>query len=329
MRFGCSPLLRFSTSAVLVIFAILSSSCCHAQSLAGKQLHLIVPAAAGGGFDSFARLIANKVSENLKTPVIVENKGGGGHVIATSAVARAAPDGTTILMVGTNHTTNPIFNKKLTYDSLKDFEPIMIMAKTPFMLVTNHALPVKTAQELVAYAKANPGKLNYTASQPNGASQLAAELLKLGAGIDMTFVPYQGSAPALTDVLAGRVQVMVDAPVTSMPHVEAGGLRPLAVTSAVRSPYIPAVPTLAEAGWPQIDVTAWIGLLVPAGTSKENVQWLNEVFTNALSDSLLQKSLAAQYWTVTPSSPEEMRAFLDKELKRWADLASRAKLTLD
>lgn len=328
MRYARKLALCFATFVGIGVADGLSSTSPLAQTLAGKQLHLIVPAPAGGGFDSFARAIAQKVAENLKTSVIVENRGGGGHVIGTATVARAEPDGTTILMVGTNHTINPIFNKRLSYDSLKDFETVMVMAKTPFMLVVTQSLSVKTPQELVAYAKANPGKLNFTASQTGGASQLAGELLKLGAAIDMTFVPYQGSAPALTDVLAGRVQVMIDAPVTAMPHAKTGALRALAVTSGVRSPYLPDVPTLAESGWPQIDVTAWVGLLVPARTSKENVQWLNQAFTKALSDPQLQELLAAQYWTVTPGSPEEMRAFIEKEMNQWDDLVKRANLAI-
>lgn len=319
----------FATLVGIGVAGSLSPITSIAQTLIGKQLHLIVPAPPGGGFDSFARLLASKVSENLKTSVIVENRPGAGQQIGTAVAARAAPDGTTILMVGTNFTTNPIFNRKLPYDALKDFEPVMLMAQTPFMLVVTRTLPVKTPQEFVAYAKAHPGKLSYTATQPRGAAQLSAELLKLETGIDMAFVPYQGSAPALTDVMAGRVQVMVDAPVSSMPHVKAGALRALALTSASRSPYLPDIPTLAESGWPQIDVTAWAGLVVPARTPKKDVTWLNSAFTKALSDPQLQKSLAAQYWVITPSSPEGMRKFLKNEMERWADLVARAKLTVN
>lgn len=319
----------YAMSVAAGLVGSLSPAVSGAQTLAGKQLHLIVPAPPGGGFDSFARLLAGKVSENLKTSVIVENRPGAGQQIGTAVAARAAPDGTTILMVGTNFTTNPIFNRKLPYDALKDFEPIMLMAQTPFMLVATRTLPVKTPQDFIAYAKAHPGQLSYTATQPRGAAQLAAELLKLEAGIDMTFVPYQGSAPALTDVMAGRVQAMIDAPVSSMPHVKAGALHALALTSATRSPYLPDIPTLAESGWPRIDVTAWAGLVVPAGTPKQDVAWLNSVFTKALSDPQLQKALAAQYWVITPDSPEEMRKFLEKEMKRWADLVARAKLNVN
>ncbi|OWT56260.1 hypothetical protein CEY11_19775 [Candidimonas nitroreducens] len=335
---NCEEAAVRSISRLVVSFALsvgvgaagsLSPTASFAQTLAGKQLRLIVPAPPGGGFDSLARLVATKVSENLKTSVIVENRPGAGQQIGTAVAARAAPDGTTILMVGTNFTTNPLFNRNLPYDALKDFEPVMIMAQTPFMLVATRTLPVTTPQEFVAYAKAHPGRLSYTATQPRGAAQLAAELLKLDAGINMTFVPYQGSAPALTDLMAGRVQVMVDAPVTSMPHVKAGALHALALTSATRSPYLPDIPTLAESGWPHIDVTAWAGLVVPARTPKEDVAWLNAAFTKALSDPQLQKALAAQYWVVTPSSPAETRKFLDKEMKRWADLVARAKLTVN
>jgi tripartite-type tricarboxylate transporter receptor subunit TctC len=309
-----------------VIIAILSAGAAHADDYPNKPVRLVVGAAAGGGFDVFARLLGDKLSAIWNQPVIVDNRPGAGHVLATEFVAHSEPDGYTLLVAGANHTLNPLLHDKLSYDTLKDFAPVILWAKTPFVLEVNAALPVHSVPELLALARSRDGSLNYTASQLNSSSHIAGELLKQIAQVKMTFVPYRGSAPALQDVLANRVSVMIDAPVSSLPHIRSGALRALAVTSLRREPSLPDVPTMAESGFPGFEVVAWIGLVAPAHTRQAVIDRLNATFTQVLKEPDVRATLAAQGWDITPGSPHDLDLFIQKEIDHYRDVVRAANL---
>lgn len=321
------PRVRFIPAIALFIVAF--ASVCHAQVFPAKPIRLIVPAAAGGGFDLLARLVGEKVGATWSTPVIVENRPGGGHVIASSFVAKSDPDGYTLLVCGGNHTLNPFLHASLPYDTVKDFESVALMAKTPFILVVHPSIPATSLKDFVAYAKARKGELNFTATQPNGAGHLSGELLKRNGGFDMTFIAYKGSAPALQDVLAGRVPIMFDAPVTALPHIRSGATRALAVTTATRDPLLPDVPTIAESGFPGFEVSAWVALVAPGRTPAAITEKLNAGFTQALADPEIRAKLASQGWRITASSREGLTEFVKGEMNRWGDVVRAAKLRAD
>ena len=261
----------FLSSLALLSINFASSFSAQAQTPATatpyptKPIKLIAPVAAGGGLDNLARKVADRLSKNLGQTIIIENMGGGGGTIASQYVAKAAPDGYTLLAsyVAT-HGTNPAV-RKLPYDAIKDFTAIGMIGATPNVLVINPDVPAKNLKEFVAYAKKNPGKLNY-ASQGNGSvSHIGTEMFKQTTGIDMVHVPYKGSGPAIQDVLAGQVQVFISTPPSLMQHVQSGKLKGLAVTGKNRHPGMPNVPTTAEAGLPSFQLESWVGLFAPAG----------------------------------------------------------------
>lgn len=314
---------------ILALLGFAFASACQAQGYPNKPIRLIVPAAAGGGFDLFARLAGDKLSTVWGSPVIVENRPGAGHVVATSYVAKADPDGYTLLVCGGNHTLNPFLHASLPYDAVRDFEPVVLLAKTPFVMVVHPSIPAKNLKEFVQYAKSRKGDLNFTATQPNGAGHLSGELLKRTAGFEMSFVAYKGSAPALQDVLAGRVPIMFDAPVTALPHIKSGGTHAIAVTSAVREPTLPDVPTIADSGFPGFDVTAWVALIAPARTPAAITEKLNAGFVQVLADPEVRTKLASQGWSITASSRQGLADFIKAEMSRWGDVVRAAKLRAD
>jgi len=247
-----------------------------AQAYPEKPIHIVAIFPAGGTADILARTIGDKLHQSWGQPVIVENRPGASGNIAAEAVAKSAPDGYTILLGGlTTHGINPSLYRHLPYDPIRDFAPITVAAATPLVLEVNPSVPVHSVRDLIALAKSKPGELNY-ASFGNGTSgHLCTVLFSSLAGIEMTHVPYKGSAPAMTDLLSGRVQVMFDAIPASLPHVKAGKLRALAVTSAERSPALPDVPTVAEAALPGFEVVGWLGFFAPAGVPSSIVHKLS------------------------------------------------------
>jgi tripartite-type tricarboxylate transporter receptor subunit TctC len=288
-------------------------------------IKLVVGAAAGGGFDLIARLLGDAVSAKLKQPVIVENRPGAGHVVATEVVARSEPDGYTLLVAGANHVLNPMLHSTLPYDSEADFVPVALWARTPFILEVNASIPAKTVQELVGYVKAK-GTVTFTSSQLNSSSHVAGELFKQMGGLEMTYVPYRGSAPALQDLLANRVSIMVDAPVSSMPFIAQGALRALAVTSPERFAGLPDVPTMAESGFPGFSIVAWVGLMAPAKTPPSVIAKLNGAFNDALRDPEVLTVLARQGWEAAPRSPAEFRGFLQAEIASQREVVRKANM---
>jgi tripartite-type tricarboxylate transporter receptor subunit TctC len=287
-------------------------------------VRFIVPSAVGGGTDIIARAIALKLSESLGAQFVVENRPGAGQMIGIELAAKAPADGYTILMAASTLAINPIMYKAVPYDPVRDFAPITQAATLPNVVVVHPSLPVKSITELIAYAKAHPGQLNFASAGIGTSPQMSIELLKSMAGIDMVHIPYKGTAPGVVDVLAGQVLVMAPNVLTALPHIKSGKLRALAVTSPKRSAALPDVPTVAEAGLPGYDSTQWYGVLAPAGTQREIVARLHGAIARALRDEEVGRRLAADGAEPVGSSPEEFAAFIKSETEKWAKVARAA-----
>ena len=282
-----------------------------------KPVRLIVPFAPGGGTDIIARLVARDLGERWGQSVVVDNRGGSGGVIGTDIVAHAAPDGYTLLVsTGTGFIINPLLLPKLPYDPFKDFEPVTLLAINPTMLVVNASLPVTSVKELIAYARARPGQLNYASAGNGSPIHLGMELFKSMTGTDIVHVPYKGSVPALTDLLAGQVQVMLNTMPTILPHVRTGKLRALAVGSARRARAVPDLVTVAEAGVPGFEAVTWAGLSAPAKTPGTVVRKLSGAVARVLADTETVQRLAAQGAEAQPGTPEEFLRFMHEESAR-------------
>lgn len=291
----------------------------HAQAYPAKQIRLIVPVAPGGPTDIVARIVAQELGENLGRPVVVDNRAGAGGLIGTEIAAKAAPDGYTLLVghIGT-FGTNPSLYTKLPYDPVEDFAPVTQLVRLTNILCVNPSLPVRSVNDLVALARSQPGKLNY-ASSGNGTSQhLFMELFKTMAGVDIVNVTYKGSAPALIDVIGGRVPVMFDGISSALPHIKADKLRPLAVSSARRSTIVPDVPTVAEAGITGFEANSWLGILVPTGTPSEITARLNRELVKILNMPQMKQNLLGKGAESVGGTQEEFAAFIRAEIERWA-----------
>jgi tripartite-type tricarboxylate transporter receptor subunit TctC len=295
-----------------------------------KPIRLVVPFPAGGTTDILARAVAQKLSEAWGQQVIVDNRPGAGGNIGSDIVAKAAPDGYTLVMgtVGT-HAINPSLYRKMPYDHVKDFAPVILVAGVPNVLVVNPSLPVHTVRELVDYAKANPGKLNF-ASSGNGTSiHLSGELFKTMAGVQMTHVPYKGSAPALTDLMGGQVQLMFDNLPSSLQLIQAGKLRAIAVTSTARAAALPDVPTIAESGLPGFEASSWFGVLAPAGTPREIVTKLNATIGAWLATPDAKDKLLSQGAIAAGGTPEAFARHIDAETAKWAKVVKMSGAHID
>jgi tripartite-type tricarboxylate transporter receptor subunit TctC len=292
-----------------------------AQAWPNKPIRWIVPFPPGGPTDSFSRPVAQKLSEGLGVPVLVENRAGAGGGIGVDAVAKSPPDGYTIGLGTTGtHAINPALYSKLAYDPLRDFAPLTLAVAYTNILVINPNVPVKDVGELVAYAKANPGKVTFGSAGNGSSNHLSGELLKSFTGAPMQHVPYKGSAAALTDVMAGNITYMFDILVTSMPQIRAGKVRALAITAPRRSAYIPEVPTMAEAGVPGFDKVGgnlWFGMFAPAGIPREVVKKLNFELVKALHQPDVREKMASQAFDIVGSTPEEMMATLRSDHRNW------------
>lgn len=279
---------------------------------------MIVPYPPGGGTDTAARPIAQKMTESLGQAVIVDNRPGASEVIGTEAAARAASDGYTLLLTTNAFAINPSLQPKLPYDPARDFTPVSPLVTTPFMLVANPRLPVKSVVELVKLAKAQPGKLNF-ASLGNGTPHhLAMEWLKLLAGVDIVAVPYKGVGPGLAAVMAGEVELMFTGLTAGLVQVNGGKVRALAVSTARRAPAAPDVPTIAEAGYPEYEALAWYGILAPAGTPAPVISRLNAEFAKALNAPDIRERFAKIGVDPAPGSPADLLAMIRKETELWA-----------
>jgi tripartite-type tricarboxylate transporter receptor subunit TctC len=292
-----------------------------------RPIRLIVPAAPGGGTDINARSVQPALQENLGQPVLIENRGGAGGVIGSDVVAKAAPDGYTLLLCYVSHATNPTLVDKLPYDTIRDFTPITLVSHEPTVLVTHPSVPVKTLGEFTAWARPQGDKLSY-ATDPGSAGFLAAELYKQLAGVRAAYIPYKGSGPASADVLAGHVPYMWSVISIITPHVKSGKMKGLAIAADKRAPGLPDVPTTAEAGMPDFQVSGWYGLLAPAKTPKDIVDKVHAAAAKALKDEKVLERLAATGSQPIGAGPAEFDAHIRREIARWDKVLKTAGIQL-
>jgi tripartite-type tricarboxylate transporter receptor subunit TctC len=288
-----------------------------AQSYPTKPVRVIVPFAPGGSTDIVARLMGQRLSERLGQPFIIESRPGAGTNIGTEAVVRAPPDGYTLLLVGPPVAINATLYEKLNFNFMRDIVPIASIIRAPFVMEVNSSFPTATVPEFIAYAKANPGKVNMASAGTGSGPHVAGELFKMMAGINMLHVPYRGSAPALTDLIGGQVQVYFDGIPSSIEHIKAGRLRPLAVTTATRSNVLPGVPTVGDFV-PNYEASVWFGVGAPKNTPAEIIDKLNKEINLALDDPKLKMRLADLGGTVLTGSPADFGKLIAEETEKWA-----------
>lgn len=297
------------------------------QSYPNRPIRLVVPAAAGGGPDLTARLLAPKFSEALGQQIVVDNRAGANAAIGADIVAKAAADGYTWLAATGQHTANPSLQPKLSHDIVKDFAPVSLLITNTYFLVVHPSVPARSVRELVELARARPGKLNFGSGGVGSASHLAAELFKVAAKVDMVHVPYKGASLAVNELLGGHLNLMFPAIPSALSHVRAGRIRGLAVTSPQRSAALPEVPTIGESGLPGFDFRSWVGILVPAATPKEIVRRIHAVIVQTVAQRENRDALIALGTDPLTNSPEEFAAFIREQLARFSRLlkASGAK----
>ncbi len=316
---------KIAYMSLLACFATASFS----QAFPSKTITIVVPTAPGGANDAMARIIAQSMSIDLGQPVIVDNKAGANGAIASEFVARAQPDGYTILFgyIAT-HGINPAL-QKLKYDPVADFEAIGLVANSPTLMVVSNDVKANTPKELIALIKANPGTMSYASAGKGTAPHLAGELFKLATGVDLVHIPYKGSAPAIVDTIGGTTQVMFPSLFTAYPQVKAGKIRAIGIAGEKRSSVMPDVPTLAEQGVPNVNVNQWYGLFAPAKTPKPIVDRLNKELNAVLKDKKNEKKIEDQGAEVETSTPEQLKALVQSEVIRWKKVVSTAKITVD
>jgi len=290
-----------------------------AQGYPNKSIRLIVPWPPTGTVDILGRTLGQKLSENMAQSVVVENRAGANGIIGSEAAAKAPPDGYTLLVENfTGHAINATLQPKMPYDSLRDFAHISLLAWVPDAIVSLPTLPAKNVQELIALARAQPGKLTYASFGIGSSAHMAGELFKIMAGVDLVHVPYKGGGPAIADLLAGQVSIYIPVLPSVVPHVKAGRLHLLAVTGAQRSSAMPDVPTVAESGLPGFEASNWYGIMAPAGTPPEIVNRVNAETARALQDPDVRKKLAALGFEIKTSTPQEFYGLLKSETEKWA-----------
>ena len=301
-----------------------------AQAWPAKPIRWVVPFPPGGGNDTIARLVAQKLTGPLGQQVVVDNRPGAGGTIGAEAAARAPADGYTMFLAGVaTHGINPNLRRKLPYDALKDFQAVSLIASAPLLVVVHPSLPVKSVKELVAVAKARPGQINYASNGAGGSSHLAVELFNMMTGTKMVHVPYKGLAPALTDLMSGEVQVMFSSAVAMLPQVKAGRLRAIAMTGSKRSAAIPTVPTVAEAGVPGYETGSWYGVVVPAGTPKVAIDRLSKEIQAIVKSPDITNKLNEEAVIPVGSTPEAFDKHIRNELARWSKVIKAAKIELE
>jgi tripartite-type tricarboxylate transporter receptor subunit TctC len=296
-----------------------------AQSYPTKPIRMICPSAPGGTTDLSARLVAQNLTEAWGKQVVVDNRPGSGGGLGTELVARAAPDGYTLLLgTITSHAINPALNKHLNFDPIKDFSAVSLVVSSPQLLAVNPALPVRSVKDLIALAKAKPGQVNYGSAGTGNSSHLVVELFKIATGTNLVHVPYKGSGPAITGVVSNEVQMIITGVVALSPHLKSGRLRGVAVTSAKRVPAFPELPTFVESGIEKFDVSSWFGVFVPAHTPKSIIGKLNYQIRKMLEDREIQKRLTDSGAEPSSSTPEQFTAFVRSELARWDNVVKQA-----
>lgn len=300
-----------------------------AQSWPTKTIHMVVPFPAGGSADTLARLLGQKISPDLGQPIIIDNKPGAGGNIGTEFAAKAPADGYTILMTPSSFASQPSLYSKLDWDPVRDFTPVALIATTPNILVVGTSVPAHSVKELIALAKSEPGKLSYGSGGVGATNHLAGELFKRMTGTQIVHVPYRGNPLAVIDVMSGQVTMMFDFMITSLPHVKAGKLRALAVTGARRSPQVPDLPTVAEAGVPGYEASTWFAVMAPAGTAPAIVATLNQRLNAALKLPDVRARLDQLGAEPLGGSPEDAARLLKSEIGKWADVIKAAHIQIE
>jgi tripartite-type tricarboxylate transporter receptor subunit TctC len=317
------PRYRTNSNFFLVFLCVLCVLCgksnlTFAGDYPSKPIRIIVPYPPGGFNDTLARTLGQKLTEKWGQPVIVDNRPGGGTTIGTNLAVKSAPDGYTLLIVSFAFAVNPALFASLQYDSARDSSPIVLAASTPNLLVVNPGLPVKSVKELIALAKSKPGQLNYASAGNGSSNHLSMELFKSLTGVDVVHIPYKGSAPAVTDLIGGQVDLMFDNVPNVLAQVKAGKLRALAVSSKKRSPFVKDLPTVAESGVPGFDVSVWFGVVAPAGTPQPVIAKLNTAINAVLKLPEIRQSFNNQGVETAGGTPAEFAAFIAAQTTKWA-----------
>ncbi len=310
-------------------FALGAATSVLAQKYPDKPVRMIIPFAPGGGTDVLARFLSTKLSEGLGVGLVIENRGGAGGTLGTEVAARSAPDGYTVLFTSASHSFNASLYSKLSYDSLKDFAPVTLVALVPHLLVVHPSLPVKDVKELVSLARRRPGEVFYGSGGSGSSVHLAAVLFTTTARVEMTHVPYKGGGPAMIGVMAGEASVMFPTMQSALPHVKSGRLRALAISTATRSPAVPDIPTVAESGVPGYDATGWYGMLTPAGTPQAAINRLHAETVKILTAPDLKARLAAEGAVAVGNTPAQFDKFIRDETAKWAKIIRDLKLKVD
>ena len=322
---------RSALISCLFVVAAFAASEVRAAEYPVRPIKLVIPYAAGGPTDLFGRILAEYLGKDLKQAVFVENKGGAQGAIAAEMVARAEPDGYTLF--GTSGSViilNPLLYKKLSYDPVKDLRMLALVTEVPVVLCVNPTVPAKTIAEFVAYARQNPGKLNFGSSGTGSFTHLAGEMFKQMAGIEMTHIAYKGAAPALTDVVSGKIQLMFESVSTSLPLIRSGMLRPLGISSRERNPDLPDVPTIAESGYPEYFVNVWNGVAVPANLPDEVARILTDSLDRVMNDAGFRAALERVGFTAPrPRSAAAIKEFIDADRNKWSGVIKAQNISLD
>jgi tripartite-type tricarboxylate transporter receptor subunit TctC len=313
-------------SCVVAALTLARVDTSHAQTkYPDRPIQLVVTVPPGGAADIVARLIAAKLADALGQPVIINNRGGAGGTTAAAQVAKSDPDGYTLLLnTIATHGIGPHIYSNLQYDPVKDFSPVILIAKLPLIMVVNTDVPAKSVAELIALAKAKPGQLMFSSAGTGGAPHLAGELFKTVTGVDILHVPYRGSGPAVIDLIAGRITMMFDATPSLMPNITAGKLRAIAAASPQRHRLLPDVPSFKELGYPQMDIALWYGIVAPAGTPAPIVQRLNAELAKIVQIPEVRQNLTEQGADVQGGTPEAFAAFMRNESDRWGEVVKKA-----
>ena len=315
--------------AVGAVFAPWPALAEPADAWPARPIRFILPFPPGGGTDILGRIIAERLTANLGQPVVTENRGGAGGNVGAEAAAKSAPDGYTIVLVAPSLAISPSLYAKLAYDPVRDFAPVSLVATVPNVMVTNPGVPARTLAEFIRLAKSKPGEMNFGSGGSGTSNHLAGELFNIVAGVRLVHVPYKGVNLAMNDVLSGRIQLVVIGVPATVPHIKAGKLRALAIVAPQRSPVLPDVPTVAEAGLPQFEVTTWYGILAPAGTPRPIVMRLNAELGKIMHAPELKDRLDALATDPVTSTPEEFAALIKREIVKWAAVVRDAGLKAD
>jgi tripartite-type tricarboxylate transporter receptor subunit TctC len=321
--------LKAACVAALLAAVAATSGVAIAQAYPQRPLRFVLPFPPGGGADNLARIVGQPAGEKLGQQIVIDNRAGAGGNIAAEIVARAAPDGYTLLQGNVAHAISTSLYRKLPYDLLKDFKPVTQLASIPFLLAVNPTLNANSIKDLIALAKAQPGQLNYASSGSGGPSHMAMELFKSAAGIEIRHIPYKGAVPAATDIIAGQVQMMFFTVSAALPYIASGRLKGLAIASSRRSQLAPDMPTVGEAGLPGFEATTWFGVMVPRDTPASVVARLHSAFVAALNAPEVRERLVRQGFDIVGSSPAEFGSYVKAEIPKWAKVVKSSGASVD